>query len=137
MPIALEPRPTVQLLHELPDGSRHVDWLLARDPAGEEPLISFRLAARVDELPPGGRLEAERIADHRPRYLDYEGPVAPAEPGGPARGHVRRLRRGRIVDWREAPGVPWDLRIEWEAAGEPQRLRLETDGRRWGVLAVS
>ena len=44
------PRPTVQLRHELPDGTWHIDWMLARDPVGRRPLITFRAPGRIDDL---------------------------------------------------------------------------------------
>lgn len=75
------------LLHALPDSSHHLDWLLqpGDDPAA--PLISFRTSHRPDD-PSIDRFTAERIRDHRPVYLEYEGPV----PGG--RGCVQRLAGG-------------------------------------------
>src|SRR5262245_43439326 len=88
LPAAL---PTVQLLHELADGTSHVDWMIAQDPRGERPLVTFRVAARVDELAGGGVVAAQRLDDHRPAYLDYEGPVS----GN--RGKVRRLVRGQVL----------------------------------------
>ena len=115
-------RRTVQLLHELPDGTSHVDWMIARDRAGREPLISFRLPRRIDELKPGQRMAAERIADHRPAYLDYEGPVSDG------RGSVRCLAWGTVVsDTRRRSS--WNLEIRWQDRGDgmpiQQRLRLE------------
>ena len=115
-------RRTVQLLHELPDGTSHVDWMIARDQAGREPLISFRLPRRIDELKPGQRMAAERIADHRPAYLDYEGPVSDE------RGSVRRLAWGTVVS-EHRQGSSWNLEIRWQDRGDGmsirQRLRLE------------
>ena len=115
-------RRTVQLLHELPDGTSHVDWMIARDRAGREPLISFRLPWRIDELKPGQRMAAERIADHRPAYLDYEGPVSDE------RGSVRRLVWGTVVSEHRWPSS-WDFEIRWQDRGDGmsirQRLRLE------------
>ncbi|MCH8345245.1 MAG: hypothetical protein IH983_14845, partial [Planctomycetes bacterium] len=58
-------RRTIQLLHSLADGSRHVDWLIAQDPRGREPLITFRVGQRIDQLTVGQQLTARRIADHR------------------------------------------------------------------------
>ena len=114
-------RRTVQLLHELPDGTSHVDWMIARDRAGREPLISFRLPRRIDELKPGQRMAAERIADHRPAYLDYEGAVSDK------RGTVRRVAWGTVVS-EHRQGSSWDLEIRWEDRGDGvsirQRLRL-------------
>lgn len=108
----------VLLLHELSDGDSHYDWLIdphdphdPHDPQepprapgggragqpggararesdpGERALIAFRLSVRIDLALPR-RFEAQRIADHRRLYLDYEGPVS----GG--RGSVRRLAAG-------------------------------------------
>jgi hypothetical protein len=52
---------------------------------GEGVLFTWRL----DALPEAGKtVAAERIGDHRVRYLDYEGPVS----GG--RGSVRRVEWG-------------------------------------------
>ncbi len=67
--------PTVLLLHECGDGT-HVDWLIAQDPRGRDPLVGFRVERRVDELAGGHRLDATRMADHRSAYLAYEGPIS-------------------------------------------------------------
>ena len=127
-------RRTVQLLHELPDGTSHVDWMIARDRAGREPLISFRLPRRIDELKPGQRMAAERIADHRPAYLDYEGPVSDE------RGSVRRLAWGTVVSEHRQESS-WDFEIRWQDRGDgvsiPQRLRLapvEGGATAWEVM---
>jgi hypothetical protein len=123
------------LVHELPDGSSHVDWLIARPDA--DSLASFRLDGRVDQLRPGKTLVARRVADHRPEWLDREGTVS----GG--RGTARRLARGSI-HFQEVLGTTWHLEIVWEGkeAVARQRLRLEpmdpqrgNDG--WRVTAVS
>ncbi len=115
-------RRTVQLLHELPNGTSHVDWMIARDRAGREPLISFRLPTRIDELKPGQRMAAERIADHRPAYLDYKGPVSGE------RGSVRRLAWGTVISAHRQRSS-WDFEIRWQDRGDGmsirQRLRLE------------
>ncbi len=128
-------RPTVQLRHVLPDGSEHVDWMIAQDPAGHDRLITFRLPRRIDDLVEGETVIAEDIGLHRPAYLDYEGPVS----GG--RGEVTRLRRGDVVSWdREADR--WVLEVVWPAVASQvpirQNLRLERrSGRKWRVTAVA
>ncbi|MEX2218643.1 MAG: hypothetical protein WD749_07760 [Phycisphaerales bacterium] len=110
---------TVLLLHELPDGGRHYDWLLERPGGGgagvgagtgEGPLVSFRVSDRID----AGAVEfvATRQADHRREYLTYEGPVS----GG--RGVVRRVAEGAL---------------EIEEDG-PQRFRVR--GRLGGATGV-
>lgn len=80
--------PTVQLEHALPDGSRHIDWMIARDEEGEGQLTTFRLERRIDGIPRGVQVRGERLGDHRPAYLKYEGEVS----GG--RGSVRRVGEG-------------------------------------------
>lgn len=115
-------RPTVQLRHDLPDGTHHVDWLVARDGDGTAPLLSFRLPDRLDRLPPGATMTAEAIADHRPLYLDYEGEIS----GG--RGRVARLARGVVTAWAgDGATVRWHARdgsvteqdLALAGAGEP------------------
>lgn len=90
----------VVLLHTLPDGSSHFDWMIQgpqRIPAPPSPedrcLITFRTAVRPDLAPfqqPDGAFEAQRLADHRRAYLDFEGPLS----GN--RGHVQRLASGTV-----------------------------------------
>lgn len=115
---------TVLLRHTVPDGSSHVDWMI--DLAGDErqPLVTFRLAARLDDLDPGMSAEATRIADHRRHYLDYEGPLS----GG--RGEVRRLASGRVEAMQNIGDV-WGLLIAWRAESSRcrrQRLVLRGEG---------
>lgn len=77
--------PTVLLRHDLPDGSHHFDWMLARDNDG--PLLTFRLDRDISlDADP---FEAEHLADHRRAYLQYEGEVS----GN--RGTVVRIASGR------------------------------------------
>ena len=128
-------RPTVQLRHVLPDGSEHVDWMIAQDPAGADGLITFRLPRRIDDLAEGETVIAEDIGLHRSAYLDYEGPVS----GG--RGEVTQLRRGDVVSWdREADR--WVLEVVWSGVASQvpirQELRLERrSGRKWRVVSVA
>lgn len=106
------PCPTVLLRHELPDGSWHVDWMIARHASSESLLITFRLPERLDAVEPGRTLNAERIGDHRAAYLRHEGAVS----GN--RGHVTRLRSGAVVEAQEADDArSTDLRVHW---GRPQ-----------------
>jgi hypothetical protein len=126
-------RRTVQLRHHLPDGSDHVDWMLARDEPPESPLVTFRLARRVDELAPADHLPAERLPDHRTRYLTYEGPISGD------RGCVSRITSGSIRAWIEVDGG-WELELEWDRrnASERQRLRIESPtGRRATIVGLA
>lgn len=65
-------------------GVVHWDFLVTL--SGQALLATWRLAA--NPLDAEGEIDAERIADHPPRFLDYEGPLRTAP------GRVRRLDRG-------------------------------------------
>ena len=109
--------------------------MIAQDPRGRDPLVTFRVPQRVDELHAGQRLEAVRIADHRPAYLTYEGPISGD------RGTVRRLARGTVVRLDERPDE-WRLEVRWEAPpgrSQPQHLRLTRQGpesEAWTIEAL-
>lgn len=120
-------RPTVLLRHELPDGTSHVDWMIAPDDMdGRELLVTFRVAGRVDELTAGERLAARRIGDHRRAYLTFEGPVSDG------RGTVRRLAGGVVVSWQRLPGR-WHMEIDWVGpAGGFRRQALDVTRQRPG-----
>jgi hypothetical protein len=89
----------VVLEHDHPH--RHWDLLLEAEGA----LRAWRLA---EPPQPGRAAPAEPLPDHRPHYLDYEGPVS----GG--RGHVRRWDAGTFT-WR---------------ADESGRIEVELHGQR-------
>jgi hypothetical protein len=94
----------VILEHDYP--TRHWDFMLESG----QVLKTWRLAAPPR---PGAAVAAEASFDHRPAYLDYEGPVS----GG--RGTVSR----------------WDAgTFSWEEAGETVVVRL--DGTRLRGRAV-
>ena len=117
---------TVQLRHTLPDGTAHIDWMIAPDHAGRDHLVTFRSPGRIDELAPGSSLALERLHDHRPAYLTYEGPVS----GG--RGSVRRVGQGRITAWLRDPDR-WRLSVAWDAR-PPQHLGVRrVDDGSWLV----
>lgn len=106
--------PFVLLEHRAPDGT-HWDLMIAIENGGA--LATWRLA----ENPIGGMsrpIAAERIADHRVAYLEYEGEIS----GG--RGVVRRLDRGEahdfVVSERSATAklIGQRLRATWEARVE-------------------
>jgi hypothetical protein len=106
----------VLLAHDHPHP--HIDLMLEVDAV----LWTWQLPAFPGDGVCG---EARRIFDHRPVYLDYEGPVS----GG--RGLVRRLDRGSY-DWLvQAPG-----RLEAQLSSERLSGRLElvqVEGERWQV----
>lgn len=121
----------VLLEHRTLDGSSHYDWLLERPSGGfaetadARDLIAFRVAVRIDK-PEIRHFVAERIGDHRRRYLDYEGEIS----GG--RGRVRRLASGRC-DLREEKPTTISAVIDWGVGlaryrGHPVD---PVDGRSW------
>lgn len=75
------------LLEHTTGSDRH--WDLLVEVPGAERLPTWRLAA--NPLEAAGAVHAERIADHRSVYLEFEGELT----GG--RGVVRRLDRGSAV----------------------------------------
>lgn len=76
----------VLLEHETSDGT-HWDFMMEQSAC--QSLATWRLSANPFSAA-GGHAAAERIADHRRAYLDYEGEIS----GN--RGRVRRLDRGQI-----------------------------------------
>jgi len=69
-----------------PSASSALHWDLLVEVPGQEKLATWRLLKNPIEA--ADPVPAERIADHRRIYLEYEGPLS----GG--RGRVRRLDRG-------------------------------------------
>ncbi len=97
--------------------------MIAQDSRGRDPLVTFRVGERIDQLPRGRRVEAERIADHRVEYLTYEGPLSGD------RGTVTRLARGEVVSIEIEPSQ-WRVEIRWLAAdGTGSRCQVLRVGR--------
>ena len=128
---------TVVIRHILPDGSHHFDWMIARDPRGTDPLVTFRMDAGVDKLTESQSASALRIADHRAAYLEYEGPVSGD------RGEVRRESSGAIVAANrcDKPSPGWRLAIAWHPAASPadaqHLLLVHEKGDDWRVTCVT
>lgn len=120
-------RSTVLLQHNVPDGSQHFDWLLDVADAPHSPLTTFRLPSEIDAMPPGSRMRALRIADHRRLYLEYEGRLSSD------RGWVQRIAAGTILELAREAGE-WTLLVNWrrDADGDHttscQRLLLRCEG---------
>ncbi len=122
---------SVQLRHETPDEPTHIDWMIASTPVDAfdavGPLVTFRAPDRLDALAAAGdHAGLERIADHRPRYLDYEGPLSDD------RGVVTRVWRGRLlVDACDATGVRGVLRSTDDPAASTLTVHLRGDASGW------
>lgn len=118
-------RRAATLRHETPDGRHHFDLLFeAPDrPAGQGALVAFRVATAPEDWPIGEPVELERIVDHRPIYLDYEGEIS----GG--RGRVTRV--GQYTFYIDSHS---ETRFTGRLAGRAwsARLRLtQASGPRW------
>ncbi len=100
-PVA-EPSPRFVVQHHTGHGEDHFDFMLEHG----DVLWTWRLRSPPPHGP-GARVAARRIADHRPAYLTYEGPISRG------RGRCRIVDRGayRLLD-RSA-----------------ERLRIELNGR--------
>ena len=109
--------PMVLLKHALPNGSSHYDWLLATDSEGVRPLRTFRVTDFLPKAKEGSRISAEAIAEHRPAYLTYEGPVSRG------RGHVLRVAEGQYERVSQT-GRSVQLLLFWTGESHIQRCRL-------------
>ncbi len=100
--------PIALLLHQLPDGSSHVDLLIARDdaPVGDEDRLipTWRVVTRPDRAPIGSCLPLTPIADHRGLYLR----LAELRTLTGERGAVTPLRRGSARRTGSEVKVRWD-----------------------------
>ena len=118
------PRPLVLLWHEGGVVEDHVDMMCATDPAGTDPLQTWRIPIRIDMMTEGDSTEVIELGRHRSEYLRYEGLVS----GG--RGSVTRIASGRF--WSGDSIVAEEtITIEWmtgSAAGTTQKVRLEKSG---------
>ena len=112
----------VLLEHDHP----HLHWDLMLE-AGAA-LLTWRLPAPPA---PGETLTAQRIGDHRPAYLDYEGPIAGD------RGRVRRWDAGvfawvqqddqQIIVELQGGRLTGTLRLEWREGDDWQARFGQTE----------
>ncbi|MEM1185137.1 MAG: hypothetical protein AAGI53_09070 [Planctomycetota bacterium] len=119
------PRRAVLLVHTLPGGASHVDWMIERAaaipsaPSAEHTLCTYRVVVRVD-APPYVPFIAVPIAEHRRRYLTFEGRIT-----GDG-GTVRRLARGQVVNDSPAATIRWHegtiVRYEFEITPDGHAL---------------
>jgi len=83
------------LLHTTGHDEHH-DWLFespepARPGEAARGLVCFRVGPATGDWRDVRRLALQRLADHRRRYLAYEGPISQG------RGRVRRVDAGRVL----------------------------------------
>jgi len=97
---------SVLLLHTLPDGSSHYDWLIDQPALQiEHRLLAWRCAFRPDSSA-SFPLKAQRLPDHRAHYLTYQGPIANN------RGSVQRIASGHVRSL-VFDAHSMDIAIEW------------------------
>lgn len=110
--------PFVILVHS-GHGPSHFDFMLSRG----QTLATWQLARSPLELAAGQSLPARKLADHRPAYLTYEGPVS----GG--RGEVRRQEEGTYELLTEG-AEEWRLRLAGQRMRGVYSLRF-VEGNNW------
>lgn len=108
---------TTVLQHTLPDGSSHFDWLMELDPVERPRIPTFRVSERPHDAV-RDHFDAERLPDHRRRYLDYSGPLSRD------RGSVKVVAMGTVV--RAQVGAA-TLRVE---------VSFDQGTRRWDARCV-
>src|SRR5262245_18907252 len=122
----------VLLLHECPSGiprPTHCDlmletgetlqtWALAQLPRDWQLPHDIKSVVR---LAPTNAVAAERLADHRISYLDYEGPVSGE------RGNVRKLDAGNFRNCQ----MPFSFELEGLAIHGKIELRQTTEVNQW------
>lgn len=111
------------LIHDSPRGL-HYDFLLE---AGD--VLKTWALPRLPEA--GVEIPCDVLPDHRPLYLDYEGPIS----GG--RGTVSRWDRGEFVAdaWNES-----EIRVQLAGErliGRIELRRLPDDAGRWRILWIA
>ena len=115
----------VLLRHDTADGRSHYDWLI--DPGDGGRLISFRLDERLDAI--DGRVEADRMVDHRRLYLAYEGEIS----GG--RGRVEQVARGT---WTSCEVEPELVRVNGTLGTGSRTFRAtRLGGSRWTIRVTA
>lgn len=111
--------PTAVILeHDVPGQGTHLDWMI-EDPTlpADRPLRTWRTDTRPDE---SDTFAATQIADHRARYLRFEGDI------GQNRGSVRRLASGTVIHCSVTPDHA-EIEIAWASGahthhrGHPQK----------------
>lgn len=122
----------VLLLHECPNGiprSTHCDLMLETDESletwalGQLPSDWHSLSTPKDsiQLASTNSVAAERIAEHRKAYLDYEGPVSGE------RGNVRKLDAGSFCNCQ----TPFSYELKGQKIKGKIELRQTTDAHQW------
>ncbi len=114
----------VVLLHETPAGyvhPTHFDMMFEHG----DVLLTWA----VEQLPTIEQsVTAQRLPDHRPLYLDYEGPVSEN------RGTVKRIDRGDF-DWVSQTPARYEARINGQKLRGTLVIEQDTsDSQRWRVV---
>lgn len=112
----------VVLRHETPlDHVRPLHWDLMLEAEGGLWTWALPAEPRLQQT-----LVAERLADHRTAYLDYEGPISRD------RGEVRRIMQGDFAYQQVSDDC---IELQVESGDLPARVRFlrQADGQCWNV----
>jgi hypothetical protein len=102
-------------------GEPHYDLMFESVPSGS--LMTWR----SKDWPLAAGDELVRIGDHRPEYLDYEGPVSNN------RGHVRKICSGSCTITAAASQIA----VELEEPARSLIILNQMDQQNWRVVEVS
>lgn len=116
----------VVLRHEMPDdGPRRSHWDVMLEHHGK--LLTWA----VDHRPHGAvTIDAMQLPDHRPDYLEYEGPVAGD------RGSVTRWDAG-TYEWIMHSSDAVHVRLEGERLTGVMTIQRQASGQRWRLKVSS
>lgn len=122
---------TVVLLHTLPDGNFHFDWLIEiPNRSDEHRLRSFRTDSDPSLWHSGQLFPVEQLRNHRAHYLSHEGSI------GSNRGSVVQVTRGCCDLYHAAGESELSVVIRWDSADKSGAKILRyngknTHGQRW------
>lgn len=106
-------------------------WALAQLPQDWRPLVDETEAVRRAACPAAAAsntVSAESLGDHRPAYLDYEGPVSDD------RGEVMRIESGTFEPQSEAADC-WEVAITGRSlSGRITLSRAPSAGTAWQLV---
>ncbi len=99
---------TVILWHKKTDQKPHYDWMLAQDKDEKLPLVSFRVEKPLHRLNKPSKIIVERIQDHRPYYLNFNGSH------NKRLGEIKHVENGDYT-FVEKKNNLWKLLIFWDS----------------------
>ncbi len=114
----------VVLLHTLPDGTSHFDWLIEiPNRSDEHRLRAFRTDSDPSLRHSGQLFHGEQLPDHRAHYLSYEGPISGD------RGSVLQVACGVCDVYDAAKISQLQIQIHWGPDDKSNAKKLRYCGK--------